>query len=86
MRSADIPMVLIDSSILIKGQRDPLWFASIVDNRDDLATCAAAVGEFEVGLYFYFVTNFSCKFRPCGIDFFRSLWLGKNANTKFQKT
>ena len=44
-------MVLIDSSILIKGQRDPLWFESIVDNRDDLATCAAAVGEFEVGLY-----------------------------------
>ncbi len=43
-------MVLIDSSILIKGQRDPLWFESIVDNREDLATCAAAVGEFEVGL------------------------------------
>jgi predicted nucleic acid-binding protein len=44
-------MVLIDSSVLIKGQRDPLWFASITDNRDDLATCDAAVGEFEVGLY-----------------------------------
>ena len=51
MRPAAIPMVLIDSSILIKGQRDPLWFASVVDGRDDLATCAAAVGEFEVGLY-----------------------------------
>ena len=44
-------MVLIDSSILIKGQRDPLWFQALVDNRDDLATCDAAVGEFEVGLY-----------------------------------
>ena len=44
-------MVLIDASILIKGQRDPAWFASVVDNRDDLATCDAAVGEFEVGLY-----------------------------------
>jgi predicted nucleic acid-binding protein len=44
-------MVLIDSSILIKGQRDPLWFASIVSNQGDLATCDAAVGEFEVGLY-----------------------------------
>ena len=49
--SADIPMVLIDSSILIKGQRDPLWFVSVVNGRDDLATCDAAVGEFEVGLY-----------------------------------
>jgi predicted nucleic acid-binding protein len=44
-------MVLIDSSILIKGQRDPQWFQSVIDNRDDLATCDAAVGEFEVGLY-----------------------------------
>lgn len=44
-------MVLIDSSILIKGQRDPHWFGSIIGRRDDLATCDAAVGEFEVGLY-----------------------------------
>ncbi len=44
-------MVLIDSSILIKGQRDPLWFQSVIENHDDLATCDAAVGEFEVGLY-----------------------------------
>jgi len=44
-------MVLIDSSILIKGQRDPLWFASLIENQDDLATCDAAVGEFEVGLH-----------------------------------
>ena len=48
---ADDPTVLIDSSILIKGQRDPAWFASIVASRDDLATCDAAVGEYEVGLY-----------------------------------
>ena len=44
-------MVLIDSSILIKGQRDPVWFASVIDKRDDLATSVAAVAEFEVGLY-----------------------------------
>ena len=44
-------MVLIDSSVLIKGQRNPARFADIVENRDDLATCAAAVAEFEVGLY-----------------------------------
>jgi predicted nucleic acid-binding protein len=48
---ADAPSVLIDSSILIKGQRDALWFASVIEGHDDLATCAAAVGEFEVGLY-----------------------------------
>ncbi len=44
-------MVLIDTSILIKGQRDPVWFASIIDNQDDLAACDASVGEFEVGLH-----------------------------------
>lgn len=48
---ADDPTVLIDSSILIKGQRDPAAFAEMVAGRDDLATCDAAVGEFEVGLY-----------------------------------
>ena len=43
--------ILIDSSIWIKGQRDPQWFASVVSGQDDVATCDAAVGEFEVGLY-----------------------------------
>jgi predicted nucleic acid-binding protein len=43
--------VLIDSSIWIKGQRDPAWFKQVVANVEDVATCAAAVGEFEVGLY-----------------------------------
>ncbi len=48
---ADTPSILIDSSIWIKGQRDPKWFESVVADQDDLATCDAAVGEFEVGLY-----------------------------------
>lgn len=45
------PTVLIDTSILVKGQQDPAWFASIVAGRDDLATCDVVVGEFEIGLY-----------------------------------
>lgn len=44
-------MVLIDSSVLISGQADPQRFAQIVQGRTDLATCDAAVGEYEVGLY-----------------------------------
>jgi hypothetical protein len=47
---ADALSVLIDSSILIKGQRDPGWFESIVGDKDDLATCDAAAGEFEATL------------------------------------
>ena len=43
--------ILIDSSIWIKGQRDPQRFADLVAAEPDLATCDAAVGEFEVGLY-----------------------------------
>jgi predicted nucleic acid-binding protein len=45
------PSILIDSSIWIKGQRDPKWFESVVSGQNDVATCDAAVGEFEVGLY-----------------------------------
>lgn len=48
---AGAPSILIDSSIWIKGQRDPKWFESAVADKDDLATCDAAVGEYEVGLY-----------------------------------
>ncbi|MCZ7636137.1 MAG: type II toxin-antitoxin system VapC family toxin [Verrucomicrobia bacterium] len=51
MMPADGPSILIDSSIWIKGQRDPHWFAGVVAGKDDVATCDAAVGEFEVGLY-----------------------------------
>lgn len=48
---ADAPTILIDTSVLIKGQHDPAWFASIVEKHDDLATCDAAIGEYEVALY-----------------------------------
>ncbi len=43
--------ILIDSSIWIKGQRDPQKFRTLIAGENDLATCDAAVGEFEVGLY-----------------------------------
>lgn len=48
---AEAPTILVDTSILVKGQHDPAWFATLVANRDDLATCDAAIAEFEVGLY-----------------------------------
>lgn len=43
--------ILIDSSIWIKGQRDPGRFAEVVADQSDVATCEAAAGEFAVGLY-----------------------------------
>lgn len=42
---------MIDTSILIKGQANLAWFAGLVKDRFDLATCDAAVAEYEVGLY-----------------------------------
>ena len=48
---ADAPAILIDTSVWIKGQRDPRWFASVVAGQDDLATCDTAVGEYEVALH-----------------------------------
>ena len=43
--------ILIDSSIWIKGQRDPKWLDSVIGAQTDVATCDVAVGEFAVGLY-----------------------------------
>lgn len=43
--------ILIDSSIWIKGQRDPKWFESVLSGQTDIATCDAAVGEYAVGLH-----------------------------------
>jgi predicted nucleic acid-binding protein len=43
--------ILVDSSVWIKGQRDPKWFASVIAAQKDVATCDAAVGEYAVGLY-----------------------------------
>ena len=42
---------LFDSSIWIVGQNNPAWFATVVADLADVATCQAAVGEFCVGLY-----------------------------------
>ena len=43
--------ILIDSSIWIKGQANPQWFAAVIAGQRDVATCDAAMAEFEIGLY-----------------------------------
>lgn len=43
--------ILVDSSVWIAGQRDPQKFRELIAVQTDIATCDAAVGEFEVGLY-----------------------------------
>jgi predicted nucleic acid-binding protein len=35
----------------IVGQNDPAWFAPLVADLPDVATCLVAVGEYAVGLY-----------------------------------
>ena len=47
---ARIP-ILIDTSIWICAQADPSWFADVIRGERDIATCDAAMGEFEIGLY-----------------------------------
>lgn len=42
---------LLDSSIWIVGQNDPAWFAPLVMDLPDVATCLVAVGEYAVGLH-----------------------------------
>lgn len=42
---------LFDSSIWIVGQNDPAWFAPLVMDLPDVATCLVAVGEYAVGLH-----------------------------------
>lgn len=43
--------ILIDSSIWIRGQADPQMFARLIAAERDVATCDAAMAEFEIGLY-----------------------------------
>jgi len=42
---------LIDSSIWIEAQSDPQWFAALIEDHPDAATCQVAVAEYCVGLY-----------------------------------
>lgn len=42
---------LLDSSVLIQGQRDPQWFSQKLTGMKDVATCHASVGEYAVGMY-----------------------------------
>jgi len=42
---------LIDSSVWIEGERNPAWFADLVEDLPDAATCLTAAGEFAVGLH-----------------------------------
>jgi len=42
---------LLDSSILIEGQRNPKGFAKWMAGLDDVATCQVAVGEYAVGMF-----------------------------------
>jgi len=42
---------LIDSSIWVEGQRNPVWFSGLVADLPDIATCFTASGEYAVGLY-----------------------------------
>ena len=42
---------LIDSSIWIEGERNPAWFADLVQDLPDVATCLTAAGEYAVGIY-----------------------------------
>ena len=43
--------ILIETSIWILGQEDPRWFAGVIAGERDLATCDAAMAEYEIGLY-----------------------------------
>jgi predicted nucleic acid-binding protein len=47
---APIP-ILIETSIWVLGQEDPQWFARVIAGERDLATCDAAMAEYEIGLY-----------------------------------
>ena len=42
---------VIDTSIWIEAQRNPRWFAGLIADLPDIATCFTAAGEYAVGCY-----------------------------------
>ncbi len=42
---------LLDSSVWIEGEANPVWFAELIEGLPDVSTCATAAAEFAVGMY-----------------------------------